>query len=70
MPEEELYDVETDPYEIQNLAKSNAPELQAALKRLRKVLEKWMEDTHDQGRVLEPPALAARKGATKPGTKL
>ena len=68
MPEEELYDVETDPYEIQNLARSKAPEHQAALKRLRKVLEKWMENTHDQGRVLEPPELAARKGATKPGT--
>ena len=69
MPEEELYDIKTDPYEIHNLAKSNVPEHQAALKRLRKALEKWIEDTHDQGRVLEPPELAARKGATKPGTK-
>jgi arylsulfatase A-like enzyme len=68
MPEEELYDNETDPFEIHNLAKSDRPEHQATLKRLRKVLEKWMDETHDQGRVLEPPELAARKGATKPGT--
>ena len=68
MPEEELYDNETDHYEILNLAKSDRPEHQAALKRLRKALEKWIEDTRDRGRVLEPPELAARKGATKPGT--
>jgi len=68
MPEEELYDNETDPYQIHNLAKSDRPEHQAILKRLRKVLEKWIEETHDQGRRLEPPELAARKGATKPGT--
>ena len=54
--------------EIHNLAKSDRPEHQAALKRLHKVLKKWIADTHDQGRVLEPPELAARKGATKPGT--
>jgi N-sulfoglucosamine sulfohydrolase len=68
MSEEELYDIETDPNEIHNLAKSDRPEHQTALKRLRKVLEKWIEETHDQGRVLEPPELATRKGATKPGT--
>ena len=38
------------------------------LKRLRTVLEEWIESTHDQGRELEPPELAARKGVTKPGT--
>ncbi|MSU58591.1 MAG: sulfatase [Pedosphaera sp.] len=66
MPEEELYDCEADPFEIHNLA--NAPEHQAELKRLRRVLEKWIAGTHDQGATLELPELAARKGATKPGT--
>ena len=35
MPEEELYDLQTDPYEIHNLAASDKPEHQAELKRLR-----------------------------------
>ena len=64
MPEEELYDLETDPYEIANLAKS--PEHQETLKRLRAALEKWIEETNDQGKTLEPPEVAARQGATKP----
>jgi N-sulfoglucosamine sulfohydrolase len=53
MPDEELYDLETDPHEINNLAKSDKPDAQAALKRLRTVLEKWIEDTNDQGRIPE-----------------
>ena len=52
-PEEELYDLTTDPYEIKNLAKSADAEHQAARERLRGVLEKWIEDTNDQGRRLE-----------------
>jgi N-sulfoglucosamine sulfohydrolase len=66
MPEEELYDLQNDPYEIRNLAQS--PEHQAVLIRLRGVLERWIADTHDQGRELEPPELATRKGLTKEGT--
>lgn len=66
MPGEELYDVQTDPHEIQNLASS--PQHQATLIRLRSALEDWIAATHDQGATLEPPDLAARKGATKPGT--
>jgi arylsulfatase A-like enzyme len=68
MPPEELYDLNTDPYEINNLAGSTKPEHRAALKRLRAALNKWIEETNDQGRTLEPPALAAAKGATKPGS--
>ncbi len=30
-------------------------------------LERWIEESRDQGRELEPPDLAARKGATRPG---
>ena len=67
MPPEELYDLLSDPYEIHNLA--NSPAHRAVLYRLRSVLEDWIEETRDQGRQLEPPDLAARKGVTKPNTK-
>jgi len=66
MPEEELFDLDADPHEINNLAKS--PAHQDTRQRLRRVLETWIEQTHDQGRDLEPPELAARKGVTRPGT--
>jgi len=39
------------------------------LVRLRAALEKWIEDTRDQGSELEPPELAARKGLTRPESK-
>jgi arylsulfatase A-like enzyme len=63
MPEEELYDLQTDPHEIKNLAKS--PEHQEVLKRLRAALEKWIEETNDQGKTPEPPEGAERQGQTK-----
>jgi arylsulfatase A-like enzyme len=66
MPEEELYDVIADPHETKNLAKST--EHAAVLKELRGVLDRWIEESNDQGRELEPPELAAAKGATKPGS--
>ncbi len=66
MPAEELYDLTADPHEVHNLAQ--APEHQETLRRLRGVLERWIEESNDQGRTLEPPALAAAKGATKPGS--
>lgn len=46
---------------------SENPEHQAVLKRLRGVLEKWIEETNDQGRIFEPAEVAAAHGATKPG---
>jgi len=58
MPDEELYDLETDPWEINNLA--GQPQHQATLQRLRGVLERWIEDSHDQGRTPEPAGPAAR----------
>lgn len=66
MPAEELYDVTSDPHEIDNLA--DKPEHRELLKHLRKVLERWIDETNDQGRTLEPPALVKSKGVTKPGT--
>ena len=66
MPEEELYDIVADPHETKNL--TGTPEYVAVLKELRGVLEKWIDESNDQGRELEPPELAAAKGATKPGS--
>ena len=63
MPPEELYDLDADPHEINNLATSAAHG--DTLKRLRGVLEKWIEESRDQGKTLEPVELAARKGLTK-----
>ncbi|MHC4398780.1 MAG: hypothetical protein ACYTG0_03780 [Planctomycetota bacterium] len=57
MPDEELYDLENDPYEISNLAGSDDPEHRRVLRHLRGVLEGWIEETNDQGRRLEPPEL-------------
>jgi arylsulfatase A-like enzyme len=68
MPPEELYDVLEDPYEIHNLAGSSLPEHQAAKARLSRALERWIDESNDQGRTPEPPAVAAAKGATRPGS--
>jgi len=64
MPPEELYDLKADPHEIHNLAAT--PEHAETLARLRNVLEKWITDTDDQGRTLEPEELVKNQGATKP----
>jgi arylsulfatase A-like enzyme len=66
MPEEELYDIAADPHETKNLASS--AEHAAVLNDLRSVLDRWIEESNDQGRELEPPEIAAAKGATKPGS--
>jgi N-sulfoglucosamine sulfohydrolase len=66
MPEEELYDLKSDPHEIQNLADS--AKHRTVLERLRGALDKWIAESNDQGRELEPAELAARKGITKTGT--
>ena len=65
MPEEELYDLQIDPHETRNLAKSATH--QEIRDRLRAALEKWIEETNDQGRELEPGELVKSKGMTKPG---
>ena len=50
------------------LAANTAERPKATLERLRGVLEKWLFEIDDQGRFIEPPEVAAAKGATKPGT--
>lgn len=66
MPPEELYDMDADNWSMHNLAGSDKPEHQAVLKRLRGVLQKWIEESKDQGRTLEPEELAKNLGRTKP----
>jgi arylsulfatase A-like enzyme len=58
-PEEELYDIDTDPYEITNLATSTQPQHKETLARLRGALDTWITETKDQGHLPEPPAITA-----------
>ena len=44
---EELYDLRTDPHEINNLAQD--PRYQQTLVELRSLLDEWIEDTNDRG---------------------
>jgi len=50
-PAEELYDTQADPYEINNLV--GDPEYEPELKRLRSVLDKWLHEVGDMGRISE-----------------
>ncbi len=52
-PEEELYDLEADPNEVNNLAGS--PGVQPTLERLREMLHRWIEESGDQGAIPEDP---------------
>lgn len=51
-PVEELYDLETDPWEVRNLAAD--PQYAEVLERLRGALFRWMIDSRDLGLVPEP----------------
>ncbi|MAU70631.1 MAG: sulfatase [Pseudozobellia sp.] len=50
-PAEELYDLNEDPFELNNLAED--PDYQQVLTTYRQLLMDWMEDTNDLGRVDE-----------------
>ena len=50
-PEVELYDHQADPHEVTNLAGGKTH--QAAQKRLTSLLDKWIADANDQGRIPE-----------------
>jgi uncharacterized sulfatase len=58
-PVEELYDVEGDPHELNNLATSSAH--QAVLKRLRAAHERWALETRDVGLIPEPELVEREK---------
>jgi len=53
-PDEELYDLRKDPYEINNLAAS--PEHKQTLNQMRRILEQWIKDTGDKGQFPEKPS--------------
>jgi hypothetical protein len=55
MPAEELYDMQEDPFQLNNLVTSTKPEHQATLKRLSGVLDQWIIDINDKGRTPESP---------------
>ena len=57
LPDEELYDTEADPHEINNLA--NDPAYEAQLTEMRQALEAWIIDTNDLGRIMEPDSVVA-----------
>ncbi len=56
-PREELYDLETDSYEIRNLADST--DHQEIKQLLSTALDTWIQETNDQGRIAEPPEIPA-----------
>jgi uncharacterized sulfatase len=60
-PVEELYDTETDPHEVNNLA--DAPKYQDVLKKMRQALETWQKETNDLGHIPE----AKLKEMMRPG---
>ena len=55
-PEEELYNLENDPYELVNLA--DRSELQDTLAHLRTVLKDWIKETNDLGQYPEKELMA------------
>ena len=64
---EELYDLEADPWEVRNLAAD--PARAATLEALRAKLDRWMEQTNDQGRVPEPESRYDAEMAAYQGRK-
>lgn len=59
LPDEQLYDTQTDPHEIRNLATSSDPEHRATLVRLRAALDAWIAETGDRGEWPEPDDVIA-----------
>ena len=55
-PEEELYDVETDPFEMNNLA--GDPQYRPIMDDLKKRLEAWMAQQDDKGMETEMTAFS------------
>lgn len=58
-PDEMLFDMQSDPHEIRNLARGTDPEHRSALLRLRAALDTWMVETLDRGHIPEPPEVVA-----------
>lgn len=52
-PEFEFYDIENDPWEMNNLA--NNPEYQDRIKKMKEALKKWMKQQGDKGAEMDAP---------------
>lgn len=52
-PVEELYDLDTDPHEVRNLAADSSQA--ERLSRMRRTLDSWIAEVGDQGAVMEDP---------------
>lgn len=66
-PAEELYDIEKDPYEINNLA--GEPEYQSTLQRMRQLLDDWRIRCGDMGDISEEQIVARMwPGGVQPKT--
>jgi arylsulfatase A-like enzyme len=63
MPAEELYDLESDPHEIHNLAGDAAHA--ETLARMRGELERWIDESNDQGRIPETEEVIRREGSPR-----
>ena len=50
-PAEELYDLQNDPYEINNLA--GQPQYQTVQNELSAALDNWIDETGDKGQTME-----------------
>jgi uncharacterized sulfatase len=57
-PEEEFYDLRTDPHELNNLA--DVPKHNNLLQSLRKILDKWSKGTDDKGAICEDPSIGVK----------
>lgn len=54
-PAEEFYVIDQDPYELTNVATD--PRYRKDLARMRKAMDKWIDETNDLGRIPEPQLL-------------
>ena len=55
LPEEELYDIQNDPYEVVNLA--DKPAYVSQLEEMRNILSAWQDRTNDYGMLEDSPAI-------------
>ena len=60
-PYEEFYDLESDPYEINNLI--NDPAYKEQVEELQTQLDRWIETTDDKGKIKEDPEIAIKEKA-------
>ena len=49
----EFYDLQADPYEINNLMQNPQNNYKSLVKKYKKQLEKWIDKTNDLGRISE-----------------